>query len=110
MLGSNILVACIIAPGLSTASTAEISGFEYTLVHTIAHGAIGIEHGIDGGIPGDIEVDGVIPIKSYGYTVSNVYGIKGELGQFVLNGVGLGIRPGEGLERTISTGSIGGRP
>ena len=88
MLGSNIIVVRIITPGLSSASTAEVSGFEYTLVNTIAHRTIGIEHCIDSSISSDIDVDGVIPCKSYANTVSNVYRIKGEFGYFVLNSIG----------------------
>ena len=88
MLGSNIVVARIITPGLSSASTAEVSGFEHTLVNTIAHRTIGIEHCIDSSISSDIKMYRIISSKSYANAVSNVDRIKGEFGYFVLNSVG----------------------
>jgi hypothetical protein len=110
MLGRNIDKVGIIRPCFTPTSAPKVTRFKYTLVHTIAHSAIGIEHGIDGGISGDIEVDGVVPKEGYAGTIPDVYRIKRELGHLVLNGVGLGIRPGKGLQLSGSTGAIACTP
>jgi hypothetical protein len=50
--------------------------------------SIGIEHGIDGGISGNIQMDGVFPGEIHGDTIPNIHIGKRELCHLVLDGVG----------------------
>ena len=69
-------------------------------------GAIGIEHGTDGAIACNIQVDGVVAHQGYIHTISDRQGFKRVFGHFVLDSIGLRICPGKGLQYPISTGSI----
>ena len=67
---------------------------------------IGIEHRIDGTISSNIDMDGVVSHQGYIHTISDSEGFKRVFRRLVLDGIGLGIRPGKGFQDTISTSSI----